>query len=288
MNSGEHHKNKNEENEDFIYDINNNRSNLFYNNINNINENTTLYTTKKRNPEQKIFPEQETNLSKGKSTKKIKKIKFKYRPIKTGLYFSIQKRSKKGRNRMKTLYFRQSRHGVKNCDNILRKIKSWVISDIIKFINQKLKEANKNRKKNKLRLYTILKDQSYNTNINYNRALLGKKMDAVLSDNVSEKTKIKSLYYNKNIINKIKNENYDNIIKILNLTFLECINHYIEKETIDCLEGFEEEFKLKKERISKYEDRFLGFVNNIEKYLTDKNFRKEMNNTQTIAITKSK
>ena len=276
MNSGEHHKNKNEENEDFIYDINNNKSNKFYNNINHLNENTTLYTTKKRNPEQKIFPEQETNLSKGKSTKKIIKIKFRYRPKKTGLYFFIQKRNKKGRNRVKILHLRQSRHNVKSCDNMLRKIKSWVISDIIKFINKKLKEANKNSKKNKLRLYTILKEQSYKTNINYNRVLIGKKMDEVLSDKVSEKTKIKYLNHNKNIINKIKEEKYDNITKILNLTFLECIDHYIGKKTIDCLEGFEEEFKLKEEKISNYKDIFLRFVNNIEKYLNDKNFRKEM------------
>ena len=285
MTSGENHKRKDEENEDFIYDINNNRSNLFYNNINNINENTTLYTTKKRNPEQKIFPEQETNLSKGKSTKIIKKIKFKYRPIKTGLYFSIQKRSKKGRNRMKTLYFRKSRHDVRSCDNMMRKIKSWVISDIIKFINKKLKEAKKISKKN-LRLYTIIKVQSYKTTIQYNRVLLRKKMDDILSDKVSEKTKIKSFDHNKNIINKIKEEKYDIIKEILNLNFLECINHYIEKEKKDCLEGFEEEFNLKKERISNYKDRFLEFVNNIEKYLYDKDFRIKMKNTQTISESK--
>lgn len=288
MTSVVNHINKIEESGDFLYEINNNRSNRTNscnNIINYINENTTLYTTNKKNYEQKILAEQEMNLSKGKSTIKIKRIKFRFRPIKRGLYFSIQKKSKKGRNRTKILYSRLSRHNMESCDNMLRKIKSWVISDITKFINKKLEKVNENSKKNKLKLYTILKDQSYNTNIEYNRQLLEKKMDDILSDNVSKKTKIAHCNYNKITINQIKEKKYDNIIKILNLTFLQCINHYIDKERIDCLEGFEGEFKLKKKRISPYEDIFLKFVYNIQRYFSDKSFRTKMNNQK---IEKSK
>ena len=186
---------------------------------------------------------------------------------------------------MKILYSRLSRHNMESCDNMLRKIKSWVISDITKFINKKLEKVNENSKKNKLKLYTILKDQSYNTNIEYNRQLLEKKMDDILSDKVSKKTKIANCNYNKIMINLIKEKKYDNIIKILNLTFLQCINHYIDKERIDCLEGFEGGFKLKKESISPYEDIFLKFVYNIQRYFSDKSFRTRMNNQK---IEKSK
>lgn len=280
MNSREIHKSKDEENTDSIAEINNIKNNisnktpnLYENNIYFINENITLFTTKKEYSEKEMIPEQKANLSKGKL---VKKIKFKYRPIKKGPYFMIQKKRKKGRNNIKTFNFRISKHSAKNCDNMLRKIKSWVIFDIIKFINKKLKEVNKNRKKNKLRLYAIFKEQSYNTNIDYNRQLIGKKIDDILSVEVSKKTKMK-LKHNETIIKKIKEEKYNNIIKILNLTLLECIDHYIEKESIDCLEGFEEEFKLKDEKIANYKDRFLEFVKNIEKYLSDKNFRIEMN-----------
>ena len=227
-----------------------------------------------------MVPKQNANLSKGQnSTKRIKKCIFKYRPTKEGKHFSSQRKKKKGRKRIKTLNFRESNHGVRNCDNMLRKIKSWIISDIIKFINEKLKEENKNRKKNRLRLYTILKDQSYNIKIDYNIELLGKKMDEILSEQVSVKTKKKSSY-NTIIINQIKKEKYDIVIDILNLTFLQCINHYIKKESLDCLKGFEEGFNKKREKISNYEDRFLKFVNNIKKYFYDKNFRIEMNNPQ--------
>lgn len=284
MNSREIHKSKDEENTDSIAEINNIKNNiskktpnLYENNIYFINENTTLFATKKEYSEKELIPEQKANLSKGKL---VKKIKFKYQPIKRGPYFMIQKKRKRGRNSIKTLNFRISKHSIKNCDNMLRKIKSWVIFGIIKYINKKLEEVNKNRKKNKLRLYAILKKQSYNTNIDYNRQLLGKKIDDILSVEVSKKTKINSKH-NKIIIDKIKEEKYDNIIKILNLTLLECIDHYIEKKSIDCLDGFEEEFKLKNEKIANYKDRFLEFVKNIEKYLFDKNFRIEMNKKKT-------
>ena len=55
MNNGEIHKSKDDENENLIYEINNNRNHLSNNqsspchdNINNINEITTLFSTQKK------------------------------------------------------------------------------------------------------------------------------------------------------------------------------------------------------------------------------------------------
>lgn len=277
MSSREVHKSKDEEKTDYIYDIKKNNSNkalnLYYNNI---NENDTSDITKTINPEDK------RTLSKGTTAKEIK---FICHQSKKGPVFFIRKKRiiQRGRKRINTFNFRIPKHCAKKCDNILRKIKSWVISGIIKFINKKLEEVNKNSKKNKLKLYTISKEQSYNTKIDYNKKLLGIKIGDILSDKVSMKTKIKDLEHNENIIKQIKEEKYDNIIEILNLTFLECFNHYFGKERIDCLEGFEEEFKTKKGSISEYEEEFFKVVNDIEAYLSDKSFRIGMNKTQEIA-----
>ena len=50
------------------------------------------------------------------------------------------------------------------------------------------------------------------------------------------------------------------------------------KERIECLIGFEEYYQEKKEASISNLERFNQFVNNIEKFLFDGNFRAEMNN----------
>lgn len=185
-----------------------------------------------------------------------------------GKYFLIRKRKRKQED--------NGKHTKASYDNMSRKIKSWIISDLIKFINKKFGEKNI-KKKLKIKLYIINNAQAYNTTINDNKNLLEKKACDVLSENVSQKVKIK-YDHNKKIIEKIlDNKKFDNIIKILNLNFLDCMDHYIGKKTIDLLRGFEEGYKERKKSIIDYGKRFESFVNNYKEYYSDKNFRISMN-----------
>ena len=180
------------------------------------------------------------------------------------------------------------RHTNQDCDNMSRKIKSWVIDYVRKIINKKIKdkEAKKQaRKKNNYYLYIIKKSQAYSIKINDNSNLLVKKVEDILSEDISKKIKginIKiNIDHNKKIIQKIKeNEEYSDIIEILQLEFLDCIKNFMGKKEIECIKGFENNGYISKKKLLKDDEsksRFESFVNNIEKYYKDKPFRIEMN-----------
>ena len=200
--------------------------------------------------------------------------------------FKRRIKNKKGRrNKHSFLILRKALHGNLVCDNMSKKIKSWTISSIIKFINKKLvikgdDNGKKTKKKNLGIFHIINRTLTNNTVIQYNRELLQKKIYEILSNNVSKKTKVKDEKHNSKLIEKIKEENkYIDIINILNLTFLRCINHFIGKEKIESLKGFEKYYQVKIASIN-YVKRFSQFVNNIEKYYSDKDFRIKMNKKQ--------
>lgn len=200
--------------------------------------------------------------------------------------FKRRIKNKKGRrNKHSFLILRKALHGNLVCDNMSKKIKSWTISSIIKFINKKLvikgdDNGKKTKKKNLGIFHIINRTLTNNTVIQYNRELLQKKIYEILSNNVSKKTKVKDEKHNSKLIEKIKEDNkYIDIINILNLTFLRCINHFIGKEKIESLKGFEKYYQVKIASIN-YAKRFSQFVNNIEKYYSDKDFRIKMNKKQ--------
>lgn len=243
----------------------------------------------------KIISEKTTGITliKNSSDKDRKTIIFKVAKKSNieGKVFIIDKfkrriKNKKGRrNKHSFLILRKALHGNLVCDNMSKKIKSWTISSIIKFINKKLvikgdDNGKKTKKKNLGIFHIINRTLTNNIVIQYNRELLQKKIYEILSNNVSKKTKVKDEKHNSKLIEKIKEDNkYIDIINILNLTFLRCINHFIGKEKIESLKGFEKYYQVKIASIN-YVKRFSQFVNNIEKYYSDKDFRIKMNKKQ--------
>ena len=185
-----------------------------------------------------------------------------YREI-IGKIFRIRKYNKR-LNKIGML----KRHTKKYCDNMSRKIKSWVIADLIKFINKKLKEK---------RFYIINKEVSYNINLDFNKTLLlNNTVEDILSNYISKKTKIEEPKHNINLIREIKvqNNEYQDIKNILGLNFFVCIQHYIGEIKIDSLEGFKcDKMRLSSE--SEYFDKFIYFVKNMDKYYSDIKFRKK-------------
>ena len=193
-----------------------------------------------------------------------------YREIK-GKIFRIRKYNKK-LNKIGKL----KRHTKNSCDSMSRKIKSWVIVDLIKFINKKLKKRASTNEK--IRFYILDKEVSYDIKVLSNRYLLDYTVERILSKYyISKKTKNKNIEHNYNIIQKIKGQNndYQDIKNILGLKFFVCIKHYIGEEKINFLEGFEFDNK-RKSSISEYFDKFKKFVKNMKKYYDDSDFRKKM------------
>lgn len=254
-------------------------------NIENIEENT-----RKEQPNNKTIINNTININET-STFSNSKLKIKINTNGSKIkYFSIIKDKKAkhvvGRKRKNTLYIRKNgEHAKDSYDNMTRKIKYRVISSLIKYINEKFNKINSENKEIKLKLYTIKGTQSNNITLQYNANLLTKKAYEILSDDISGKVKIKNKKYNHDIIKSIMEENkYDDIkdikeIKnILELTFLECINHFIGKEMKDCLNGFEKYYTSEKmNSIIDHKTKFEDFANNFEKYFKDKEFRIKMN-----------
>lgn len=245
------------------------------NNLKITNEKTTGITLIKKSPD-----------------KRQKIIKFKVEEKKNieGTIFFIDKskgriKNKKGRRNKNSFLIKKSVHCNSCCDNMCKKIKSWTISSLIKFINKKIlytgddNEKKKTKKKNILKLYTIKGTPTNKIVLQEYKDLLQKKMSEILSNDVSKKTKIKDKH-NSILIEKIKKDNkYNNVNKILDLTFIDCINHFIGKEEIGSLKGFEDYYqeKINSPKINNKE-RFEQFVNNIDIFYSDEGFRKKMNN----------
>ena len=233
----------------------------------NINEITTLDSSKKNNYESK--------------PKKI----FKITKVKIRLLFYINKKGRRSKllNRKKKnilISSKKTTHLNDSYDNMTRKIKSWVISSLIKFINEKLKQYKNGKKIKKERLFTIVKKPAYSVSIKENSDLLNKEIYKILNNDISNKVKNKDKKFNYKLINQIINDKkYKDIIDILNLPFLNCINHFIGKENEEALNGFEKYYsQKKKDSIINYKKKFEYFVYNIEKYYNDYDFRKTMNN----------
>ena len=133
----------------------------------------------------------------------------------------------------------------KYSDDILRrKVKCIILKSIMNFINEKIKEIyNGNIGHNiyKKELLTIKGDQNSNATIEYNQKFLYKTLGDIFSEKISSKYTNYSPNHNKILIKNLKNEEDDNkrlyFNNFFNLTFLQCLNHYIGIESIVELNG---------------------------------------------------
>ena len=153
-------------------------------------------------------------------------------------------------------------------DNILRKIKVKFFHKIINFINSII--LSKYRIINTL---LPLKGKiSQDNTINFNKELLYTKLkDIFLNYEINGKFKLYDIFYNKKIIEKIYEENIQELIDILEMTFLEAFNTFRNKNEDKKLNGLEkldtviEDIKLK-ENNEEYINKFRETVMNFEKY----------------------
>ena len=110
-----------------------------------------------------------------------------------------------------------------------RKLKILVINNVFQFIREKIK--------GKYQLYKIAHKYKKELKIDEEKIFNQKTLGDILSSKISDKySTIQDKDYNKKIIDKIKS--YDGELKnIFDITFIKCLNHFIEKEKIDLLEG---------------------------------------------------
>jgi len=181
-------------------------------------------------------------------------------------------------------------------DNIVRKIKSKLFGALLIILNKSLeKDQNPNskqdskEKKGEVKTECFLKpDQKIiiQTNVEENKKLLDSKLRDIFSQKVSTKAKNYSkqyqLDYNKNFIEKIKNdETRKKTNDILDMTFLQCMEHFRGSKRYEALNGLEKEYEnvIKEMRDEKdYMESFVEQLNKFEIMYSQKKARKSKKN----------
>ena len=177
---------------------------------------------------------------------------------------------------------RESSHNKFADDNLRRKSKHIVLSELMEIINKKIYDIyNGNLGQGMLikKLFTLNHEQKANTIINYNKEFLHKKIKDILSANISSRYTNFPKEHNKYLIEKLINE-VDDIkrryfSKLFNLTYVECLNHFIGKEMIEELNGmkrFEDVLK-QYDNDPDYKTCLKYYIENFEQIINNKKSR---------------
>ena len=175
-------------------------------------------------------------------------------------------------------------------NNMIRKFKILLKDKLLKHINDIIKEDINlsiiiNNKPQKIdSILNIKQKQLINTNVDENIEFLNKSLKEIFSEEISGKYKNYPKNYNKIVIEELyKAENNQNVIKVLNMTFLECIKyfrkeaHIIDNEDYACLRGLEKIYENLSEHLKeddkndeKFIRMFTDLINNFENIFYNK------------------
>ena len=93
----------------------------------------------------------------------------------------------------------------------------------------------------KKKILDINKQQVAITNIDYNQKFIKKTIGTILSDTISTRFTNYRPKHNEELIKRLKEDENKNIReyfeKLFNLTFLNCVDHFIGNEKLEILEG---------------------------------------------------
>ena len=93
----------------------------------------------------------------------------------------------------------------------------------------------------KKKILDINKQQVAITNIDYNQKFIKKTIGTILSDTISTRFTNYRPKHNEELIKRLKEDENKNIReyfeKLFNLTFLDCVDHFIGNEKFEILEG---------------------------------------------------
>ena len=187
-----------------------------------------------------------------------------------------KKRNKKGRK--KKFNMRHKKHNKFTPDNIARKIKTYVFEELLKYINSSIIEnPNENSEGIIVRKPILLKiNQETILDISKDKIieLLHSPLKEIFSRNISIKwIKNHAIDENKKTIENIfKDINQKRAKEILNMTFLQCLEHLRGSHSYNELAGLEKQFKdiiiaLKDKGES--DDYIKEFKDSINKFETD-------------------
>lgn len=183
-------------------------------------------------------------------------------------------------------------------DNAVRKIKSNLFDVIKNYLNISLQEEEENNKmmsqekqrKRKIPFYKrgflkLEKEITFNTNVELNLALLNSSLRDIFSRKVCLKvTKNYGLDHNKYLIEQLKaNDQNKRTNEILDMTFLQCLEHVRGSNYYESLKGLEDMFEnvmnqIKEKETEEYIENLKGYLSKFEVLYGQKKPRKSKKN----------
>jgi hypothetical protein len=176
--------------------------------------------------------------------------------------FFIQKKHKRGR--MQKNSNNKGEHTKYYHDNIFRKIRVKFWKNILKYINNIIES----KYKDKIKVLIPLSGKvAQNNTLNFNYNLFNTKLkDIFISNEINGKFIKYDKSYNENVINTIYKENIQELINILEMTFLDVFKVFRDVNEKEKLVGFERYDTIIKELKSKEEDDYIA---KLEKSIMD-------------------
>ena len=98
----------------------------------------------------------------------------------------------------------------------------------------------------------VNQSQKINANAEFNRKFISQSLKEILSQNITKQITIYDLDHNKKVIEKIILEKKDKFEKLFNLTFIECVKHFIGDKKIEELNGLTLFTELKEQILKKH------------------------------------
>ena len=176
----------------------------------------------------------------------------------------------------------REKHTKYSYDNLKRECKHLVIENIMKFINNKIYEVYEGNIDNgllKKKLLKLNQAQKINADVEFNKIFLNKTLKDILSQNITKQITLYEPDHNKKVIDKVISEKKDIFEKIFNLTFIQCLDHFIENKKIEELNGLTLYSELKEEIINKYENDGESYYENLKLFL--KQFQNKINRAKS-------
>ena len=173
-------------------------------------------------------------------------------------------------------------------DNLRKKSKHIILSEILTFLNSKLKEIYKDNIGNGIllkQLLTLNHKQKANIIVNDNKQFLQKTLQEIFSDDISKRYTNFPSDHNKNLINRLLEEDDEEKRKyfstLFKLTFSEVLCHFQGKQIIKELVGL----RTYKEALKNYETE-KDYYENLKYHLT--NFEEIINSKKSRRSRKQK
>ena len=154
-------------------------------------------------------------------------------------------------------------------DNLRRKTKHLVLDNVLKFINEKIREIFNGKINHGVfikKLLIINKKQKSDVSVQFNKEFLNKTLGEIYSENISTRYNTYDPCHNSTLIKILtsdKDEDKKNYFKkLFRITFIDCLKHFRGTQKIEELEGLKEFNNIK----SQYEDD-ADYLRSLEYYI---------------------